>query len=152
MLTTLGTPLQTSVQCEKSTKELIISYGRGDIVKFCLTDITFKDVFYIPTLVNNLYNVGRRGWDISMKLSGETPFIVNQKIITYADKVQEEYVIRFMDPMPKLYALANPTKDPTTWYGRVANLGYKSFLQTSGYVQGMEEVTVPGPDDILYRS
>lgn len=61
----------------------IISYGRGDIVKkFCLSGITFKNVLYIPALVNNLYRVThlrRREWDINMKLSSETTFTVDQK-------------------------------------------------------------------------
>lgn len=65
------------------TVERIISNGRGGIMKkFCLSGITFKDVLYIPILVNNLYSVTRlrrRGWDINMKLSSETTFTVNQK-------------------------------------------------------------------------
>lgn len=66
-----------------ATVEQIISYGRGDVVKkFCLSGITFKNVLYIPTLVNNLYRVTRlrrREWDINMKLSSETTFTVDQK-------------------------------------------------------------------------
>ena len=83
-----------------------------------------------------------------MKHSGETTFTVGNKIIGYADEIQGEYVMRFMDPMPKLHALAKPTKDLRTWHGRVAHLGYKNLIRMSKYVFGMEEVAGPVPNEI----
>lgn len=125
-----------------ATGEQIISYGRGDIVKkLTYSDVMFTNVLYIPTLVNNLYSVSRlchRGWDINMKNTGETTISVNGKILGYADEAQGEYIMRFLDPVPKLHALAKPTKDLTTWHARVAHLGYKNLLRMSKYVLGMD--------------
>lgn len=54
-----------------ATGEAIVSYGRGDVVKMMThKEVTFQEVLYIPTLVNNLYSASRlycRGWDILMK-------------------------------------------------------------------------------------
>lgn len=135
-----------------ATGQQIISHGRGDVVKkFTHSDVMFTNVLYIPTLVNNLYSMSRlcrRGWDINMKHSGETTFSVNGKIIGYADEAQGEYVMRFLDHVPKLHALAKPTKDFTTWHARVAHLGYKNSLRMSKYVLGMDEISGPAPDEI----
>lgn len=77
----------------KATGERIFSYSRGEIEKkLYLSDIAFKDIFYIPTLVYNLYSMSclrRRGRHSNMKLSGEITFTINQKIIGYAYKVQK---------------------------------------------------------------
>lgn len=83
-----------------------------------------------------------------MKHSVETSFSVDNKIIGYADEFQGEYVMRFVDPMPKLHALAKPTKDLTTWHARVAHLGYKNLLCMRKYVMVMDEVSGSAPDEI----
>ena len=38
-------------------------------------------------------------------------FSVNNKVISYTDKIQDEYIIWFVDSMPKLYILAKSTKN-----------------------------------------
>ena len=43
-----------------STGEAIVSYSRGDIIKMMTHgEVTFQEVFYIPTLLNNLYSTSR---------------------------------------------------------------------------------------------
>lgn len=43
-----------------ATEEQIISYSQGDIIKkFIHSDVIFTNVFYIPTMVNNLYSISR---------------------------------------------------------------------------------------------
>lgn len=43
-----------------ATGEAIVSYGRGDVVKMMTHgEVTFQEVLYIPTLVNNLYSTSR---------------------------------------------------------------------------------------------
>ena len=135
-----------------ATRERIISYGREDIVKrFSHLDFTFINILCIFTLVNNLYSVSclcRCGWEINMKHAGETTFTISNKIIGYVDEIQGEYVMSFMDHMPKLHALAKPTKDFRTWHNRVAHLGYKNLICISKYVFGMEKVADPVPNKI----
>ena len=56
--------------------------------------------------------------------------------------------MQFLDHLPKLHALAKPTKDLTTWYARVAHLGHRNLLQMSKYVLSMDDVSGPVPDEI----
>lgn len=83
-----------------------------------------------------------------MKHCGETTFSVNNKNIGYADENLGEYIMRFVDSLPTLHALAKPTKDLTTWHARVAHLGYKNLLRIRNHVLGMDEVSGPPPDEI----
>lgn len=53
-------------------------------------------------------------------------FSVNNKVISYTDKIQDEYIIWFVDSMPKLYILAKSTKNFIIWYTQIAHLGYKN--------------------------
>ena len=46
-----------------------------------------------------------------MKPSGETTFTIADTIIGFADEVQGEYVMRFLDPMPELHALGNARRE-----------------------------------------
>ena len=57
-----------------------------------------------------------QGWDINIKHSRKTSFSINNKVIGYADKIQREYIMQFVDSVPKLYALAKPIKDLITWH------------------------------------
>lgn len=83
-----------------------------------------------------------------MKHSGKTFFSVNNKVINYVDKMQDEYVIRFVEFIPKLYALVKPIKDLTTLHTRVVHLSYKNLLHMREYVMGMDKVASPAPNDI----
>lgn len=56
--------------------------------------------------------------------------------------------MQFLDSIPKLYALAKPTKDFSTWHGRMAYLGYKNLLQITKYILSMEEIFGPAPNEI----
>ena len=83
-----------------------------------------------------------------MKYLGETTFIVSNKISGYADEIQGEYVMRFMNLIPKLHALAKLTKDLRTWQGRVEHLGYKNLIWMSKYVFGIKKVAGPVSNEI----
>ena len=89
-----------------------------------------------------------RGWDINVKHLGETSFSVNNKVIGYADEIQGEYIMRFVNPMPKLHALAKPTKDLTTWHVWVAYLDFKNLLRMRNYVMDIDEISGLAPDEI----
>ena len=128
-----------------ATGEQIISYGWSDVVKkFIHSDVTFTNVFYIPILVNNFYNISHlccQGWDINIKHSEKTIFSINNRVIGYADKTQGKYVMRFWTSMPKLHALAKPIKDISTCHGCVAHLGYQNLLWITKYILGIEEIS-----------
>lgn len=119
--------------------------------KFTYFDVMFTNVLYISTLINNLYNISRlcrRRWDINMKHSGKTIFSIDHRVIGYANKTQDKYVMRFLDPTPKLHALAKSTKDLSTLHGRVAQLGYKNLFWITKYVLGIEEIFGPALNEI----
>ena len=63
-----------------------------------------------------------------MKHLRKSIFSINNKVIGYADKTQNEYVIQFLDLMLKLYHLTKSIKDISTWHSRVVYLGYKNLL------------------------
>ena len=87
-----------------ATEEHIIFYGFRDIIKkFEHSNIKFTNVLYIFVLVNNFYIVSRLcnwGYDINMKNSGETTFLVNNKVDCLANKNQCEYIMQFVDLIP----------------------------------------------------
>lgn len=117
-----------------ATGEAIVSYGRGDVVKMMSHgEVTFQEVLYIPTLVNNLYSTSRLccwGWDILMKHTGQAVLSHNDEVVGFADEVKGEYIMRFIGDTPhlSLNALAKPTKDLKLWHGRVAHLGYRNLI------------------------
>ena len=137
-----------------ATGEAIVSYGRGDVVKMMTHgEVTFQEVLYIPTLVNNLYSTSRlcrRGWDILMKHTGQAVLSHNNEVVGFADEIKGEYVMQFIGDTPhlQLNALAKPTKDIKVWHGRVAHLGYRNLIRMKNYVLGMDEVSGPAPEDI----
>lgn len=100
-----------------ATEEHIIFYGFRDIIKkFEDSNIKFINILYIFILVNNFYIVSRlcnRGYDINMKYSGETTFLVNNKVDCLANINQGKYIMQFVDLIPKLYTLAKAIKNIT---------------------------------------
>ncbi len=45
---------------------------------------------------------------------------IEDRVIGYSNETQGEYVMRFLDRMFKLHALAKLIKDLSTWHGHVA--------------------------------
>lgn len=135
-----------------ATGKAIVSYGRNDVVKMIThKEITFQEVIYIPTLVNNLYSTSRlccRGWDILMKYTSQVVLSHNDEVVGFADEVKNEYIMRFIrDTHLQLNALAKPTKDLKVWHGCVAHLGYRNFIQIKNYVLGIDKVSGPALEE-----
>lgn len=78
-----------------------------------------------------------------MKYSKKTIFSINNRVIGYANKTQSEYIMRFLNPTLKLYALAKPTKDFSTQYSYVTHLKYKNLLWITKYVLDIKEISGP---------
>ena len=74
-----------------ATGEQIIFYGQANVMKkFTHSNVSFTNVFYIPTLMNNLYIVSCLyywRWDINIKHSEETIFFIDNRVISYAEKI-----------------------------------------------------------------
>ena len=54
----------------------------------------------------------------------------------------------FVYLVPKLHALAKPTKDLITWHVQVAHLGYKNLLWVRKHLLGIDEISGSAPDKI----
>ena len=132
----------------------IVSYRRDDVVKMITHGkITFQEVLYIPTFVNNLYSTSRLccwGWDILMKHTSQAVLSHNNEVVSFADKIKSEYVMQFIKDTPhlQLNALAKPTKDINVWHGRVVYLRYQNLIRMKNYILGMDEVSSPALKDI----
>lgn len=84
-----------------------------------------------------------------MKHSGETTFSIDDRVICYSDETQNDYVMQFLDLMPKLHTLIKLTQNLSIWHGRVDHLRYKDLLRMAKYIVDVKDVSGPTPNEIF---
>lgn len=83
-----------------------------------------------------------------MKHSKKISVLINNKVISYTNKIQSEHIMQFVNLILKLYVLAKTTKNFTNWYTWIANLGCKNLLYMYKYIMSIDEVSDLAPNKI----